>query len=151
MPATVHRRAELGLRARTAIDPATTLNAVTLVASRSRTSAQDLLLSGGAALGARVHVRRTTARRLELLLARRGRAVELATFPAWVDADEGGTMLLVGRLVAYETGPSRLGGLVPVGSERIVGFATYRRFLHAVAAELLRRDAGAQVEIGALG
>ncbi len=71
-------------------------------------------------------------------------------FPVVARTFANGTELEVGGLEQYRTHQMKVLHVVPVTPKRIEGFDPYRRFLDALAAELLARDPSASVRIGEL-
>ncbi len=140
-------RASLALRATTTLAPDAALALVKVATGNVKGGGASLLTTGLQNVGARVHVEREQAGKLELSINSGKRIVELCTFTAAATTANGMTNLQVGGLARYKTSQSTVLGFIPVGPKQIAAMSPYKRFLEAVAAVIRETDPTAQVTV----
>jgi hypothetical protein len=148
MDVTAAARAKTTLRATTTLEPAAALAVVKRAAGAVKGGGASLLTSGVVNLGAEVHIEREQPDGLALSITSGKRLVELCTFSASVEVDDGHTCLRVGGLQTYKTSQPRMFGFIPSGPKSILGFSPYKRFLDQLGAELHAQDSHAEILIG---
>jgi hypothetical protein len=146
-PITAKTRAQVALRATTTVGTADSLDVVKQATSEVKGGGKSLLTSGLANVGATVHIEAELPDRLKLSITSGKRVVELCTFTAEATVVDGKTAVRVGGLETYKTFQSKLFYIIPTGPKRILGYDPYRRFLAAVEAGILAKDADANVTI----
>lgn len=147
MAITAKSRASLRLSCVTSLSPTEALECVRRATGDVRGGGASVLTSGVKNLGAQVHVERESPSGLGLSITSGKRIIELCTFAARTAEKEGTTHLVVGGLATYKTTQEKLFYLIPIGPKAIAGISPYKRFLDAVAEQLVTKDPSAQIDI----
>jgi hypothetical protein len=147
MAVTAKARARTTLLGGTHLKPAEALAIVKQAASSVKGGGASLMTSGIVNAGAQVHIEQEQPDRLALSITSGKRIVELCTFSAVTNQDDGWTSLTIGGLETYKTSQSRFLGFIPMGPASIPGFSLYKRFLGEVSAQLQAADPQASIAI----
>ena len=148
MGVTAKARARTALTAELSLSGDKALDVVKAATGDVKGGGASLLTSGLQNLGAEVHVEKESTDRLHMSITSGKRIVELCTFSAVVQADNGVTNLTVGGLETYKTNQQKLFYFIPVSPKSIAGIGPYKRFLQEVEAQLQQADPEATIFIG---
>jgi hypothetical protein len=148
MAVTAKARSQTALHATTSLEPQAVLALVKQATGAVKGGGASLLTSGVQNLSAEAHVEQEAPDGLRLSITSGKRLVELCTFSATVQTDNGQTALRIGGLETYKTSQPRVIGFIPAGPKSIAGFSPYKRLLEHVAAELQANDSAATVAVG---
>lgn len=148
MAVTAKARSQTALHATTSLEPEAVLALVKQATGAVKGGGASLLTSGVQNLGAETHVEQESPTGLRLSITSGKRLMELCTFSAAVQAEDGQTRLRIGGLETYKTSQPRLFYVIPSGPKSIAGFSPYKRLLEQVATQLRATDSTATVSVG---